>query len=265
MKKTIKQVSVGKKDLFSIRLDDIVETPGFNARINVSDEDESIRDLAASIAENGVLRPIIIEMNNEGKAALIDGHRRVCAARYASKVLGSEKAKVLPAMSFKRYATDKDKAYAVIIYNDGSEPLTPLELSKQVSKIRAMGESVSNIAKSIGKTRQYVYDLLEIGELGHDVKEKIMSGSLSATSALKEDRKQRRAKAIQSKKDERGVIENKSEDYSIIRSSMKKLETLRSFLDWVGESHQDEHDVIERCLEEVKITLENIEEKENGK
>jgi ParB family chromosome partitioning protein len=107
---------------------------------------ESLRELAATIAERGVCQPVSIRVH----AALPDrymlnfGARRLRAARLAGK---SE----IPA-----FVAERDDGYAQVIENEQREALKPLELARFVEKRLHAGESLSEVARRLGKSRTYL-------------------------------------------------------------------------------------------------------------
>ncbi len=59
----------------------IHEQEGFNARTHK--DPGSLERLAASIARDGVLEPLLVQAGEDGGATVIAGHRRLAAARKA--------------------------------------------------------------------------------------------------------------------------------------------------------------------------------------
>lgn len=109
-------------------------------------DEESLRDLAATIAERGVRQPISVRPHPaaEGRWILNFGARRLRASRLAGKA-------DIPA--FVDEATD---SYDQVIENEQREPLKPLELALFVRRRLAAGDSQADIARRLGKSRQYI-------------------------------------------------------------------------------------------------------------
>lgn len=109
-------------------------------------DDASLRELAATIAERGVRQPISVRPHPaaEGRWILNFGARRLRASRLAGKA-------DIPA--FVDEATD---SYDQVIENEQREPLKPLELALFVRRRLAAGDSQADIARRLGKSRQYI-------------------------------------------------------------------------------------------------------------
>lgn len=109
-------------------------------------DDDSLRELAATISERGVRQPISVRPHPaaEGRWILNFGARRLRASRLAGKA-------DIPA--FVDEATD---SYDQVIENEQREPLKPLELALFVRRRLAAGESQADIARRLGKSRQYI-------------------------------------------------------------------------------------------------------------
>lgn len=109
-------------------------------------DDDSLRELAATISERGVRQPISVRPHPaaEGRWILNFGARRLRASRLAGKA-------DIPA--FVDEATD---SYDQVIENEQREPLKPLELALFVRRRLAAGDSQADIARRLGKSRQYI-------------------------------------------------------------------------------------------------------------
>ena len=109
-------------------------------------DEESLRELAETIAQRGVKQPISVRPHPErpNRWMLNFGARRLRASRLAGKV-------DIPA--FVDLAAD---SYDQVIENEQREPLKPLELALFVQRRVACGESQADIARRLGKSRQYI-------------------------------------------------------------------------------------------------------------
>jgi ParB family transcriptional regulator, chromosome partitioning protein len=109
-------------------------------------DEESLRELAETIAQRGVKQPISVRPHPDqpNRWMLNFGARRLRASRLAGKV-------DIPA--FVDLAAD---SYDQVIENEQREPLKPLELALFVQRRVACGESQADIARRLGKSRQYI-------------------------------------------------------------------------------------------------------------
>src|SRR5450432_2763441 len=109
-------------------------------------DEESLRGLAATIADKGVRQPVSVRPHphDPGRWMLNFGARRLRASRLAGK-------ETIP--EFQDIAAD---SYAQVIENEQREGLRPLELAMFVKRELALGRSQSDIARLLGKSRTYI-------------------------------------------------------------------------------------------------------------
>lgn len=109
-------------------------------------DDESLRELAATISQRGVRQPISVRPHpaSESRWILNFGARRLRASRLAGKA-------DIPA-----FVDDATDSYDQVIENEQREPLKPLELALFVRRRLAAGDSQADIARRLGKSRQYI-------------------------------------------------------------------------------------------------------------
>jgi ParB family chromosome partitioning protein len=126
-----------------LALDTIDEDP---AQPRQEFDEESLRGLAATIADKGVRQPVSVRPHphDPGRWMLNFGARRLRASRLAGK-------ESIPA--FKDIAAD---SYAQVIENEQREGLRPLELALFVKRELTLGRSQSDIARLLGKSRTYI-------------------------------------------------------------------------------------------------------------
>jgi ParB family chromosome partitioning protein len=107
---------------------------------------EALAELAATIRERGVRQPISVRPHPEqpGRWVLNFGARRLRATRLAGR-------SHVPA--FVDHAVD---SYDQVIENEQRQGLRPLELALFVQKRLALGENQAEVARRLGKSRQYV-------------------------------------------------------------------------------------------------------------
>lgn len=55
---------------------DLLKIDGFKNHPYKVNDDESLKELASSIKENGLLNPLIVRLKSNGRYELISGHRR---------------------------------------------------------------------------------------------------------------------------------------------------------------------------------------------
>jgi ParB family transcriptional regulator, chromosome partitioning protein len=109
-------------------------------------DDNALQDLADTIRERGVRQPISVRPNLQvsGRWVLNFGARRL----RASKLAGLD---CIPA-----FIDTTADSYDQVIENEHREGLKPLELALFVQKRLALGDKQADIAKNLGKSRQWV-------------------------------------------------------------------------------------------------------------
>lgn len=109
-------------------------------------DDESLTELAATIRERGVRQPVSVREHPAqlGRWMLNFGARRLRASKLAEL---SE----IPA-----FVDNAADSYDQVIENEQRKGLTPLELALFVQRRLTAGDSQAEVARRMGKSRQYV-------------------------------------------------------------------------------------------------------------
>ncbi|NPA12280.1 MAG: ParB/RepB/Spo0J family partition protein [Epsilonproteobacteria bacterium] len=150
-----------------IEIKDIVPNP-FQPRKEFSEE--SINELADSIKKHGLLQPVIVIKDND-KFILVAGERRLRAL----KKLGKTKVKAIIA----ELSKDDLREYA-LIENIQREDLNPIEIALSLhSLIKEHDYTHEELARSLGKSRSYITNMLRVLNLPEEVIEKIKNGKIS--------------------------------------------------------------------------------------
>ena len=139
-------------------------------------DDNSIKELADSIKEQGLLMPILVKKDknstNNKKFIIIAGERRWRACK-------SLKMKTINAIIIKN-TSEKSDALAAIIENVQRENLSVLEEAIAYDKlIKNYKMKHEDIAKSTGKSRSYITNLLRILSLNEGVKKLLNEKKIS--------------------------------------------------------------------------------------
>jgi ParB family chromosome partitioning protein len=109
-------------------------------------DSNALQELAETIRERGVRQPVSVRPNLQqpGRWVLNFGARRLRASRLAGL-------NEIPA-----FIDTTADSYDQVIENEQREGLRPLEMALFVQKRLAMGDNKSEIARRLGKSRQYV-------------------------------------------------------------------------------------------------------------
>lgn len=136
--------------------------------------EESLRELADSIREQGVVQPLIVRQVGT-EFELIAGERRWRAAQLA----GLTDVPVIV-----READDRTVLELALIENLQRENLNPLEEALGFAQlIEQFGLTQEEAASRVGKSRAAVANALRLLKLPHEVQEKVRGGQLSVGHA----------------------------------------------------------------------------------
>ncbi len=137
--------------------------------------EETLRQLADSIREKGILQPVLVEEAAEGGYIIIAGERRVRAARLAGL-------RSVPVVV--RQLTPQERLEVALIENLQREDLTPIEQATAYRNLMEMaGLSQEQLAQRVGKERSTVANTLRLLRLPDEAKNAINSGAISAGHA----------------------------------------------------------------------------------
>lgn len=134
-------------------------------------DDEALEELAASIAQRGVIQPIIVRKVREGRYQLVAGERRWRAAQRAQL-------HEIPALV--RDLSDRDVMALALIENLQREDLNPIEEARAYNLLaEEEGLTQADIARMVDKSRSHVANLQRLLVLPEPVIAMVENGSLS--------------------------------------------------------------------------------------
>ncbi|MDP4108798.1 MAG: ParB/RepB/Spo0J family partition protein, partial [Bacillota bacterium] len=137
--------------------------------------DNSLRELAESIRQNGVITPITVRRLSSGHYQIVAGERRWRAARLAGL---SE----IPAVIID--ADDKRSMILALVENLQREDLNPLEEAEGYrTLIEDFGLKQEEASERVGKSRPAVTNALRLLGLPQTIREQVEKGTLSAGHA----------------------------------------------------------------------------------
>lgn len=133
-------------------------------------DEESLRDLSASIKKHGVLQPLVVSPLGD-HYELIAGERRL----RASKMAGLQKVPVII-----RDVKDHEKLEIAIIENVQRANLNPIEEALSYRKLmEEFGYSQDQAALAVGKSRSAVSNKVRLLALSTEIKRALRDGSIS--------------------------------------------------------------------------------------
>ena len=179
---------------------DILETPGRPEKLSISNNRGALRmvpldqirpnpeqprlrfnaaeleNLASSIAEHGVITPLLVRSANNGGYILIAGERRL----RASGLAGLDEVPVW----VHDQVTSRQQLLLALVENIQREDLDPLETAMAYQRlIEEFGLTQAQVAKRVGKDRTTVANALRLLKLPDHVVEELRAGVISAGHA----------------------------------------------------------------------------------
>jgi ParB family chromosome partitioning protein len=134
-------------------------------------DDERLDSLAASLANHGVVQPVLVRPVAAGRYELVAGERRWRAAQRA----GLES---VPAVVERR--DDAASLEVAVVENMAREDLNPVEEARAVSAlVEELGLTREEVGRRVGRSRVAISNLLRILELPDDVLVLLEDGRLS--------------------------------------------------------------------------------------
>ncbi len=138
-------------------------------------DENAMNDLASSIREHGVISPIVVNREADGKYMIIAGERRYRAAKMAGLT-------TVPVI-IKEY-TEKEIQEISLIENLQREDLNPIEAAYGMKKLMEEYKLTQEVlAERIGKSRPAIANTLRLLTLSEEVIALIREGKLSAGHA----------------------------------------------------------------------------------
>ncbi len=173
-------------------------------------DEETLKELAASILEHGVIQPIIVR-KVEDKYEIIAGERRYRASKLAKK-------ETIPAII--RDLDDYQGENLALIENIQREDLNPYDEATAykdiIDKYQLTQEELS---KAIGKSRPYISNTIRLLRLDERVLELLKTGQLSYSMGREllsiTDKDQQYKRALE-------IIENKISVKEVAKAKKKK-------------------------------------------
>lgn len=134
-------------------------------------DEDSLVELAASIAARGVIQPVIVRRKANGRFQLVAGERRWRAA---------QKAHLHEIPALVRELSDREVMALALIENLQREDLNPVEEARAYQRLSEQeGMTQAEIAQMVEKSRSHIANLLRLLSLPAEVLDLVEGGQLS--------------------------------------------------------------------------------------
>lgn len=148
---------------------DQLEPHPHNVRHDLGD----LTDMAKSIAEQGVLEPLLVLPEDlMGKHLVVAGHRRLAAALRAKPRPASVPCVIRP-------LTEAQVVEQMLVENMQRAAITPVEEAKAYGRLIDLESTVAKIAKRVGRSQAHVKGRLALLALPDPVLEHVATGTLT--------------------------------------------------------------------------------------
>lgn len=188
-----------KDGTLKLAISDIVLS-GHNVREDVGNTEE----LADSIRNHGLLQPLVVTQEPDGRYVLLCGHRRLAACRS----IGFDPVPVVV-----RDVAPADRFELMVVENVQRRNLSPLEAGRAFRRIIESTKITRfELAKRLGVSAPFVGDRLNLLELPNEIQRRVHRGDLGLSAALDPYRKKRGPRG---KKDDPRSADEKWADHHI--------------------------------------------------
>jgi len=134
-------------------------------------DQDALQALAGSVAERGVLQPVLVRPRPGGSYELVAGERRWRAARLAGL-------DTMPALV--QHRDDGASLEAALVENMAREDLNPVEAARAVTAlVEELGLTREEVGRRVGRSRVAISNLLRLLDLPDDALELVEAGRLS--------------------------------------------------------------------------------------
>jgi ParB family chromosome partitioning protein len=146
-------------------------------------DEESLKELANSIREHGILQPLVVskieketEYGSDVEYQLIAGERRLRAAQ----MIGLER---VPAI-VKNVAKDAERLEMAIVENLQRSDLSPIETARAYAKLQdVFGLTQQEIATRLGKSRETIANTLRLLKLPTEIQDAVSKNQINESQA----------------------------------------------------------------------------------
>lgn len=167
----VTDVTPAAQDIHELPLDVVVPNPDQPRK--VFDEDD-LAELADSIAQNGILQPLVVR-EREGSYQIVAGERRYQAAAKAGLSM-------VPVVV--REVSDEELLQLALIENLQRADLNPLEAARGYAALMEQNSlTQEEVAHALSKSRSAVANTLRLLDLPDEVQDMVSDGQLSAGHA----------------------------------------------------------------------------------
>ncbi len=156
------------RNVRELRLESIAPNP-FQPRTHF--DEDSLKELADSIRENGVLQPVLVRRRGPERYEIIVGERRLRASRMAGLA-------TIPAIV--RECSDRDMLLVALVENVQREDVNPVEQAQAYYRMQhEFGLTQEEIARRVGRSRSAVANTTRLLSLPERALQALQDGRIT--------------------------------------------------------------------------------------
>lgn len=215
----VRKNSVAGKSTYHINMALVCVRENFNIRLKPDWMTETewftdlhIEELAMDILANGLHEPIKGDMSADGKLFILtDGYRRYLAVKWLlengyNTQKNGKSMDLIEATCNPSSTTELDRVITMLS-SDKKLPYKDIQMAEGIHRLHMVfGLSRKDIKEKMGKSRQWVDNMLALASEPQDIKDAVTKGTLTATAAIrlavKETDPEKRSEIVQSAQDE---------------------------------------------------------------
>lgn len=189
----IKDIAIGRSDIFRLDPRDIRVREGWNLRnTETSEYKAGIVDLKNQIIAAGGVKEALTVQWEDGAPWLTNGHRRLAAVNLA--LAEGHEVPFVPVQTEGRNVTEVDCVLSMVLRNSGV-PFTPMENASVFKRLQDLGLTLVQIAEKVGLTEARVRQTIDLLTMPEPVKAHIDAGTVAPTTAAEVVKKVGRERA----------------------------------------------------------------------
>lgn len=148
---------------------------------------DGINELADDIENNGLHEPLVVELNREtGMFKIRDGERR-----FKAIMVLIQRGVEFPEVEVKPLVCENqtDGLFFMLGTGVNKSEYQPIEIANGILRIKELDPEITNlkIGLRLGRSRQWVDNMVKLAKKSDDVKEKVAAGEMNYTDAIKSE------------------------------------------------------------------------------
>ena len=179
--KTLKQVSRGRKDMFSVDPRILKVAEGYNVR-RINKEDPSYLQNRSSIIFEGVKDPLTVQ-KRDGQYFIVAGH-----IRYSIVMDLIEEGEFIESVPVRPVRMNQEQLTIDLITSNSKTPLNQIEQGEVFQRLYELGNTIKEVSLKTGSTIPHIANCTLLFSLSDKFKEMVYNEKISASLLLQQAR-----------------------------------------------------------------------------